>query len=153
MLLIFLPIALIASTLNVGVDPIAVCFIVEPLAIIDVAVSMEKFPLTACLIVLPLTFISCIVCPNHGTSSVSQPSFPLASVDCSSLIRVHFAFQRSIILEVTIECLLCFVTFEILTLYLTGHLHNSIFSSLDVSPYQGLDSYYGEQKLLIIALF
>ena len=68
----------------------------------------------------------------------------LASVDCSGLIRMDFSFQGRIIFEVSIECLLCFVAFEILTLYLASHLHNSIFSSLDVSPYQGLDSDYGE---------
>ena len=152
MLLVFLPIALIASTFYVSVGTIAVCFIVEPLAIIDVAISMKKFALPACLVILPFPFIASIVRPAHGASSVSEPTFPLASIDCSGLVGVDFALQRGAVFKCTVKGLFSFITLEILALYFTCHFQYAIFPSLKVSPYQGLESNYGPNKLFVILL-
>ena len=153
MLLVFLPIALVASTFYVSIGTIAVCFIVKPLAIIDVAISMKKFALTACLVILPFPFIAGIVRPTHGASSVSEPTFPLTSIDRSSLVGVDFALQRGAVFKCTVKGLFSFITLEILALYFTCHFQYAIFPSLEVSPYQGLDSNYGVNKLFVILLF
>ena len=152
MLLVFLPVALIASAFYVSVSAIAVCFIVEPLAIIDVAISMKKFALPACLVILPFPFIASIVRPAHGASPVSEPTFPLASIDRSSLVGVDFALQRGAVFKGTVKGLFSFIALEILALYFTCHFQYAIFPSLKVSPYQGLDSNYRVDELFVILL-
>ena len=138
MLLIFFPVAFVASALYVSIDTESVGLVVHPAAVVDIAICMEELSLSTRLIVLPITLISGIVNPNHVSISVTQATFPLAIVDSTCAICVHLARQLCVALVRSVECLFCFVRFEIFALHLTSELHYAVLAPLDEASNQRL---------------
>jgi len=148
MLLIFFPVAFVPCTFNISIDSEAVRLIVHPAAIIDVAISMEELSLPARLIVLPVTLIASCINPHHVTSSMAQTTLPLSRVRSTSAISVNSILKSSIILVGSSKCLFCFIALEVLALYLTSQLHDTILATLEEATYEGLNSHNSRHVLL-----
>lgn len=150
MLLVFLPVALIACLLDVGINAIPVGLFVKPLTIIDVTVGVEELALAASLVILPVALVASVVWPDHTASSVSETTFPLASVNGTSLVGVDSSLQRHGVRVGTIKSFPRLVALEILALDFARHLKDAVLSSLEEASNQRLqrdDS--GEEPLLV----
>ena len=131
MLLVFFPVALVASSLDVCIDSVAVSLVVEPLPVVDVAVRVEELALPACLIVLPVTFVAGIIRPDHRATPVSQATLPLSGIDGSCLVRMHSSFQCRALRIDSVQCLPRLFALEIFTLNFARHLQDAVLPSLE----------------------
>jgi hypothetical protein len=140
MLLVFFPAAVIAGAFDVGVDALAVGFVVEPFAVVDISISMEELALTAGLVELPLTVVSRRVGPYHNATTVTQATLPLALVGRACFVSVNAVVELRGHLVHANEGLFGLVALEVFALDFTGHFLNAVLASLEEASDSGLDS-------------
>ena len=82
MLLIFMPIAFIFSTVDINKDTISICFIIFPLSIIDITICVSHSSFQSCFILPPHAFILWTIRPKLYANAISVSSFfvPLAFI-------------------------------------------------------------------------
>jgi len=84
MLQIVLPFSFIHCAIYMLINPRTVCFVVRPEAIIDVSINVDElaFPMSA--IFPPLSNVLGPVRPGLLAETITETTFPLASVNCPS---------------------------------------------------------------------
>jgi hypothetical protein len=130
MLLVFLPFTFIASTFNIHVHTLTVSLIIQPFSIVSVSIGMKEFTFSASLIILPFTFIPTVIWPDHSSFTMSQPSFPLSSVDSPCFVSMSSLLQWCISIVFTFKCFSCFIRLKIFRCNFLCQNHNFVFTSL-----------------------
>jgi len=88
MLEILSPVALVACTVDMIVDTVPVCFIVDPLSLVDISVDMREFTLSMRSVIFPFSLVYGTVSPFLHTSAISESTLPLSIIGGSRLESV-----------------------------------------------------------------
>jgi hypothetical protein len=121
MLEVVSPISFIPCTVNMDIDSEAVSFIINPVSFIDVSIYMYEFPMTMSPVILPLAFVASTIRPDLSTEPISEPSYPLTSVSCSSLKgvkRSFFSLSRRVVFLISRDCLFRLINSKVLAVSL-----------------------------------
>jgi hypothetical protein len=135
MLLIVFPCAFVSSSLYILINSKSICFVVYPLTFISIAISVIENSFTICLVVLPFSFIFGTIRPKHCSLSMAHSSAPITFINSSSFVLILAFSDGHVFIEslVLLKSFRCFISFEILTLYLSSELHDSVLAPLNPS--------------------
>lgn len=84
MLQIVHPLSLVARTIHVDVDALAIGLIIDPVTLVDIAVDVSELSEAVCPIILPIALITSTIGPNLDAKTVTEPTDPLARILCTS---------------------------------------------------------------------
>ena len=88
MLQIVHPLSLVARTIHVDVDALAIGLIIDPVTLVDIAVDVSELSEAVCPIILPIALITSTIGPNLDAKTVTEPTDPLARILCTSWVCV-----------------------------------------------------------------
>ena len=80
MLEVFLPLALIARTIHMDVDTLAIGLVIHPVAFIHISVYVSELAKTMSSVVFPVSFIACAIGPDLLSIAIAESTYPLARV-------------------------------------------------------------------------
>jgi len=113
---VVLPETLILGTVHVFIDSTAVCLIVCPVAVIDVAIYVDESSLAVGSVFSPFSRVLCTVRPCLLSESITEATFPLASIDSAGfeLVRLPRLAWLIRIVEPFRDGFTCFFLREVL---------------------------------------
>jgi hypothetical protein len=92
MLQVVLPLALIASTVDMDVDSVAVGFVVDPVSFVDITIYVNELSLPMCSVVLPVSFVARPIWPYLFAKAISKAAYPLPLVGSACFKCIEFTF-------------------------------------------------------------
>jgi len=75
---IILPLSLIAGTIHVNVNAVAISLVIFPVTLIDIAISVPEFALAVCLIDFPFSLILGSIRPDLSARAMAHSILQVA---------------------------------------------------------------------------
>ena len=92
MLKVVSPVALVFSSVGVGISPIAIGLVVNPVAIIYIAVCVKELSFPVCFIEFPLSCVPSTVLPYLGARPLSLAFLHVTSI-YRTILELEFIFK------------------------------------------------------------